>query len=97
MIPHAPIPREVSDLIGSYGTSVAAGVWGPVVFAYVLKKIGVTEDIHCGLIIYKNVRGGDGAVVLVKIFGVSSTSYTPFILSQCGEGGFQVYIGGSVG
>ena len=35
--------------------------------------------------------------MLVKIFGASSNGDTPVIMSQCGEGGFYVALGESVG
>ena len=61
------------------------------------KKSGVAEDVHCGLIVQKNVRLGDGAVLLVESLGTSCTGDTPVSLSWCGEGGFQVALGVSVG
>ena len=60
-------------------------------------KSGVAEDVHFELIIQKDVIYGDGSVVMVKIFSALSIGYTPVSLSWCGEGGFRVAIGGSVG
>ena len=64
--------------------------------ADVPKESGVTEDVDCAMIVQKNVRQGDGAVVIMENFGAPSIGDTPVSLSRCGEGGFQVALVGSV-
>ena len=52
--------------------------------ADVLKKSGVVEYVQCVLIFQKNVRCGDGSVVLVESLGALSTGDTPVSLNWCG-------------